>query len=323
MAATAAPATGESEITVRLTAIRYAARDTNLYEFRRPEGGRLPPATAGSHIDLHLPNGVMRQYSLVLAEPDPASYVVGIKKDAQSRGGSTYIHDQLRVGALVKLVGPRNNFPLAEDAAHSILIAGGIGITPIWCMLQRLEALGRDWRLYYSCRSRADAAFLDALETLGTVEFNFDEENNGRFLDLPAIVAAAPKDAHLYCCGPTPMLAAFEAAAKDWPQGQIHVEYFTAKHEAAVEGGFVVELARSGREFVIAPGKSILDTLRDAGIDLAYSCEQGICGACETKVISGIPDHRDAILTDAERAANKTVMICCAGSKSDRLVLDL
>jgi ferredoxin-NADP reductase len=310
-------------IEVRLIAIRFAANDTHLYELQRPDGGRLPGATPGSHIDIHLPNGMMRQYSLINAEDNPGSYVIGIKRDASSRGGSTYIHDKLRVGEIVKISAPRNNFPLDETAPHTILVAGGIGITPIWCMVQRLEALGRPWQLFYSCRTRSDTAFRATLEGMAPVQFNFDDENQGKYLDLAAIVAQAPPGAHLYCCGPTPMLAAFEEATKNLPPERVHVEYFTAKHEVSVEGGFIVELVKSGLELVVPPGKTILDVVRDAGVDVGYSCEQGICGACETRIISGVPDHRDSILSDSERAANKTLMICCAGCKSDRLVLDL
>jgi ferredoxin-NADP reductase len=310
-------------IDMRVTAIHYAARDTNLYEFTPVDGRQLPPYEPGAHIDLHLPNGLVRQYSLIKAEPDALSYAVGIKRDPASRGGSRCVHDDLRVGKTLKISPPRNHFPLVENASHVVLLAGGIGITPIWCMVQRLEKLGRSWTLYYACRSRADMAFLQALEAMAPAQFHFDDESAGKFLDVKAIVAAAPKDAHLYCCGPTPMLKAFEAATADWPHAQIHVEYFTPKHEADKKGGFVVELARSGQEFVIPEGKSILQVLLDAGMDVDYSCELGICGACEQRVISGTPEHRDAILTEEEQASNTKVMICCAGCKSDRLVLDL
>jgi ferredoxin-NADP reductase len=318
------PATAaDGLIDVRLTAIRYAARDTNLYEFRRPDGNPLPPYEPGAHIDLHLPNGLVRNYSLIVATPEPGTYTFGIKRDPASRGGSRYIHDELRVGKTVKISAPRNNFPLKEDASHVILLAGGIGITPIWCMVQRLAELGRSWQLYYSCRSRADMAFLETLEGMAPSQFHFDDENTGKFLDIAGIVAQAPKDAHLYCCGPTPMLNAFEAATKDWPREQIHIEYFTPRAEPAKKGGFTVELARSHREFFIPEGRTILEVLLDEGVDVDYSCELGICGACEQKVISGIPEHRDAILTEEEQAENSRVMICCAGCKSDRLVLDL
>jgi len=310
-------------IEVRVTAIRYAARDTHLYEFTRLDGKPLPAYEPGAHIDLHLPNGLIRQYSLINAEPDPATYTVGIKRDPASRGGSRYVHDDLRVGKTLKISAPRNNFALVESAKHVVLFAGGIGITPIWCMVQRLEQLGRPWTLYYAARSRSDMAFLQSLEAMAPARFHFDDEAAGKFLDVTSIIAETPKDTHLYCCGPTPMLKAFEAATTDWPREQIHVEYFTPKQEVDKKGGFVVELARSGQEFVIPEGKSILQVLLDAGVDVDYSCELGICGACEQRVISGTPEHRDAILTEEEQASNTKVMICCAGCKSDRLVLDL
>ncbi len=310
-------------IDVRVIAIRYAARDTNLYQFARLDGKPLPAYEPGAHIDLHLPNGLVRQYSLIEAEPDPGSYTVGIKRDPASRGGSRYVHDELRVGKTLKISAPRNNFPLVENANHVVLFAGGIGITPIWCMVQRLEKLGRSWTLYYACRSRSDMAFLHALEAMAPAQFHFDDESAGGFLDVAALVAEAPEDAHLYCCGPTPMLNAFEAATADWPREQIHIEYFTPKQTPDKKGGFVVELARSKQEFVIPEGKSILEVLLDAGVDVDYSCELGICGACEQRVISGVPEHRDAILTEEEQASNTKVMICCAGCKSERLVLDL
>ena len=315
----------EGLIKARLTAIRYAAHETSLYEFRRLDDKAWPAAAPGAHIDLHLPNGMMRQYSLVHAGDAPEIYTVGIKRDRSSRGGSIFVHDQLRVGAEIDIGGPRNNFPLNETAARSILFAGGIGITPIMCMIERLEKLGRSWRLYYSCRSRTETAFLSELQAKGEerVTFNIDEENGGKFLDLAAIVAAAPGDAHWYCCGPTPMLKAFEAATASMAREQVHVEYFTAVETAATEGAYIVELYRSKREIAVPEGKTILEALRDAGVDVSTSCEEGVCGACETKVISGTPDHRDMILTASERTASKTMMICCSGSKSERLVLDL
>jgi tetrachlorobenzoquinone reductase len=311
-------------IDVRVNAIRYAARDTHLYELVRPDGGALPAYEPGAHIDLHLPNGLIRQYSLINPEREPKSYTLGIKRDPASRGGSRYIHDELRVGRTLKISAPRNNFALNEGAAHVVLFAGGIGITPIWCMVQRLAALGRPWTLYYAARSRSDMAFLAALETMAPAQFHFDDESVGRFLDVATLVAQAPKDAHLYCCGPTAMLGAFEAATKDWPREQVHIEYFTPKVLADDQkGGFVVELAKSGQEFVIPEGQTILQVLLDAGVDVDYSCELGICGACEQRVISGEPIHRDSILSEEEQASNTKVMICCAGCKSERLVLDL
>jgi ferredoxin-NADP reductase len=333
IAPSAAPATAPETarsaglIEVRLSDIETVARDTNVYTFRRPEGGRLPPYKPGAHIDIHLPNGLMRQFSLLNPEADPDSYVVGIKLDAASRGGSRYIFHELRVGHTLKISAPRNNFPLVEDAEHVILFAGGIGITPIWCMAQLLAAQKRSWKLYYSCRSRADMAFLAALEKFGpeSVHLHFDEEAGGKFLDVGAIISAAPQNAHFYCCGPNPMLAAFETAAANRPRPQVHLEYFTPKAEieATTLGGFWVELARSGEEYFIPEGKKILEVLYEAGVDVDYSCELGICGECVTRVISGVPEHHDSVLSEEEQASNERVMICCCGSKSERLVLDM
>ena len=315
--------TAETTHEARLVAIRYVARDINLYELKRTDGAPLAPIAPGAHIDLILPNGLMRQYSVTESGSAPQSYTVAIKRDAQSRGGSRYIHDELRVGKILRIGGPRNNFPLNETAEHSVLIAGGIGITPIWCMVNKLVALGRPFTLHYASRTRDEAAFLTQLQKLSSAKLHFDDESGGKFLDVGAILASAPKTAHLYCCGPGPMLSAFEAATAGWPPDQIHIEYFTAKSAPATAGGFVVELSRSGQQFVIPAGKTILDVLLAAGIDVPFSCEQGICGSCETRVISGLPEHRDSVLTPAEQAANKTMMICCSGCRSDRLVLDL
>ncbi len=314
-------------IEVALTDVTVVARDTNLYTFRRPDGAALPAYKPGAHIDIHLPNGLIRQFSLLNPDPSPKSYVVGIKRDAESRGGSRYIFDELRVGHTLKISAPRNNFPLVEDAEQVVLIAGGIGITPIWCMAQQLAAQNRRWKLFYSCRSRADMAFLETLQKFDpeTVHLHFDDEADGKFLDLAAIIAAAPENTHFYCCGPNPMLKAFEAAAAKRPRNHVHVEYFTPKEEAAAGklGGFWVELARSGEEYFIPEGKKILEVLYEAGVDVDYSCELGICGECVTRVISGIPEHHDSVLSEEEQAANDKVMICCAGCKTERLVLDM
>jgi tetrachlorobenzoquinone reductase len=314
-------------IDARLAEITAVAKDTNLYTFRRAEGGPLPPYKPGAHIDLHLPNGMIRQFSLCAPNTDPDSYVVGIKRDAASRGGSSYIYDQMKVGHDIQISAPRNNFPLVENAEHIVLVAGGIGITPIWCMAQQLIALKRPWKLYYSCRSRGEMAFLESLQKLApeSVHLHFDDEAGGKFLDLAAVVTASPDSAHLYCCGPTPMLKAFEAATASRQRHQVHIEYFTAKDEpdAGTLGGFWVELAKSGEEYFIPPGKKILEVLFDAGVDVDYSCELGICGACETRVISGVPEHHDAVMSEEEQAANEKVMICCCGCKTERLVLDM
>jgi vanillate O-demethylase ferredoxin subunit len=311
-------------IQARVTSITREAEGISLYELRNRSGHDLPPFTAGAHVDLHLPNGMIRSYSLVNPEHERHRYVIAVNKDAASRGGSRFIHEHLRDGDAIAVGAPRNNFALDEDAAHSVLIAGGIGITPLWCMIQRLEALDRSWELYFSTRTRQHAAFLGPLRRLGArVHWNFDREPGGAMLDLAQIVHAAPPGAHLYCCGPLPMLDAFERATASRPSQSVHVEYFAARAPAATRGGFTVVLARSGRSLTVLAGKTILETLLDGGLDVQHSCTQGVCGSCETAVLEGVPDHRDLVLSKEEHARNRTMMICCSGSKSPRLVLDL
>jgi ferredoxin-NADP reductase len=313
---------------VRVHSVTWQAEGIYSYELRDPAGVELPAFTAGSHIDLNLPSGLVRSYSLVNPQDERHRYLVAVQKDRSSRGGSTWVHDKLHTGDIITISAPRNNFALTEDAPHSLLIAGGIGVTPLWCMMQRLGTLGRSAELIYCARSPKDAAFREAIEVAGgkagaKVTFNYDGVPGGKLLDLKATIAAVAPGTHIYCCGPLPMLEAFEAATKDLPSERVHVEYFTAKDAPAAEGGYTVVLAKSGKSFQIAPGKTILETLLDAGINVASSCLEGVCGTCETKVLEGIPDHRDVVLTDSERKASKTMMICCSGSKTDKLVLDL
>ncbi len=293
-----------------------------MITLRPAEPALLPATEAGAHVGVHLPNGVLRQYSLLEAEAAPEAYRIAVKRDPASRGGSAYIFDHLAIGDHVQVDAPRNNFPLDAQAAHSVLIAGGIGITPIMAMIRTLEASGRGWTLHYAARAREEAAFASALASYPNVHLHFDAEQAGAVLPIAAIVEAAPEDAHLYCCGPALMLAAFETAAAAIAPDRVHVEYFVATHEAAIDGQFLVELARSRLELVVAPGQSILEAIREAGVEVVSSCEEGVCGACETRVLAGVPDHRDAILSERERAANTTMFICCSGCKGDRLVLD-
>lgn len=302
------------------------AEDIVSLELVDESGESLPPFTAGAHIDLVLGNGCSRSYSLVNDPAERDHYVIAVNKDPASRGGSRYVHEALQAGQSIEVRGPRNNFELVEDAALVVLFAGGIGVTPLRCMMQCLESAGRPWMLHYAARSRARCAFLDEVAALearrpGRVHLHFDDEAEGRPMDIAARIAAAPPDAHLYCCGPNPMMRAFEAATAGRPPQTVHVEYFTAQHEAACEGGFQVVLARSRRTVFVKKGHSILDTLLDAGIDVANCCREGVCGTCQTGVIEGEPDHRDSYLTPPERKTS--MMVCCSGSLSDKLVLDL
>jgi vanillate O-demethylase ferredoxin subunit len=308
---------------LRLKSVTWEAPNIVSYELRPTQGTELPPFTAGAHIDVTLPDGMVRSYSLLNPQSERHRYVIAVQKDRASRGGSKWIHQNLRAGDILTVHGPRNNFSLEETAEKSLFVAGGIGITPILSMIQRLSEIGRPWELVYCSRARATTPFLELLERNAAVRFNFDQDPGGKMLDIAAVVKAAPTNAHLYCCGPLPMLEAFEKATADVDPPRVHVEYFTAKEPPATEGGFRVMLARSGRALTIPPGKSILVALQDIGVEVPHSCTEGVCGTCETRVLEGEPDHRDLILTDAERASNKTMMICCSGARSATLVLDL
>jgi ferredoxin-NADP reductase len=309
-------------ITMRVTAIRYAADESNVYEFRSLNNAILPRVQPGAHIDIHLPHGIVRQYSLVSADGDPRAYLVAIRRDRASRGGSSFMHERLRVGQTLQIGSPRNSFPLDERARHTVLIAGGIGITAIWSMAQRLVKLGKSFEMHYACRTRREAAFVDELENMSQVKVHIDADRGGRRLDVSTIVAEAPSDSHFYCCGPAPMMEAFETATALFAREQVHVEYFAPKQMPALDGGYVVQLHRTGQEFGVPKGKTILQVLRDSGVGAPYSCEEGICGACQVNVISGIPDHRDSVLSESDQRSGKTMLICCSGSKTERLVID-
>jgi ferredoxin-NADP reductase len=312
----------------KLKGVTQEAEDICVLEFGAADGAPLAPFSAGAHIDLHLANGLVRSYSLVNSPTEHHRYVIGVKKEAEGRGGSRFIHEQLHVGDVIEIGVPRNNFSLREEAGRSVLIAGGIGVTPLACMSRRLEELGKPWELHYAARDRSSAGFVPQLGAFGPkVNFYFPTEfyasSRATRIDIADIVHRAPPDAHIYCCGPRSMLSAFEAAVAGRAADQIHVEFFSNTEPFDTEGGFEVMLAKSGETIEVPSGKTILDVLLARGIDAPYSCLEGVCSSCETRVISGIPEHRDLILTTQERAAGDRMMICCSRSKSRTLVLDL
>lgn len=321
--------TSPRTLQARIKSISYEAQGILGFDLRPiPPLREFPAFTAGSHVDLSLPNGMIRSYSLLNAPRETHRYVIAVNKDPASRGGSKFLHENVRPGDVMTISTPRNNFKLAEDAPHSVFIAGGIGITPLWSMIQRLEDTGKTWELHYASRTRRNAALLDQLHALGEsagtrLHLTFDAEPDGRMLDLATVVAQSAPDAHLYCCGPVPMLAAFEQATASRAPATVHVEYFAAKDRPDTAGNFVVVLARSGRTITVPAGKTILDTLLDHGVSANYSCQEGICGVCEVKVLEGVPDHRDVVLSADEKKTNEMMMICCSGSKTERLVIDL
>lgn len=303
--------------------ITYEARDVLIFDLR-PSGGSVATFEPGAHIDVELANGILRQYSLVNEPGIRDRYVICVKHDPNSRGGSRYMHEQLRVGARIAVHAVRNNFRLASEGAPTVLLAGGIGVTPIVAMAEQLAAAGRPAEVVYAVRSRDDLAFLGRLDDAASRLTVHVDDEAGTVLDVNAVVSAAPDDTHLYCCGPAPMLDAFLASTAQRSPHRVHFERFVAAALPATTGGaFTVELARSRRRLSIANNESILQALRTAGISAASSCEEGICGTCEVRVLSGTPDHRDAILSAAERRANHSMMICCSRSIGEHLVLDM
>ncbi len=317
----------ESTISLRVRRIDDVALGVKAFELGRADGQPLAPADAGAHIELQLPGALMRSYSLLNAPGETHRYVIAVHRTPGGAGGSRHMHESVKVGDAIAASAPRNHFALDEAARHSCLIAGGIGITPLLSMAHRLNAKGRSWELHVCARTPAHAAFADEVRTLAaasgnTCHFHFDQVAGGQPLDIGALVRDRPDDVHFYCCGPAGMLASFEAATAHCTQRR-HVEYFGAKSKAAVAGGFAVELARSKLTLEVPPGRSILDVVLEAGISVATSCREGICGSCETRILEGEADHRDALLSPEEQAQNRSMMICCSGARSRKLVLDL
>ncbi len=288
-----------------------------------PNGRRLPDWSPGAHIDLVLPNGLTRQYSLRGNRWDTSRYRVGVLREPAGRGGSAFVHDELRVGDRVGVGGPRNNFPLAPSERY-LFIAGGIGVTPILPMVHQADLLGADWTLLYGGRRRQSMAFLDELEGYGDRVQVVPEDEQG-LLDLPAWLADVREGVRIYCCGPAPLLSAVEHACAHWPGHSLRIERFTADEQTAPvrDEPFTVELARTGATVTVTRESTVLDAVRAAGVDVLSSCQQGTCGTCETDVLDGVPDHRDSILADDERRAGDCMFICVSRSCSDRLVLDL
>jgi vanillate O-demethylase ferredoxin subunit len=302
---------------VRVTALREEAPGVVSCELRAVARG-LPACPPGAHVDVHLPNGLVRQYSVVSA--DDAHVLIAVKREPASRGGSAYVAESLRIGARLRISVPRDNFRLEPADGRVILVAGGIGITALLPMARRLEDEGRDWALHYAVRSRESAAFGASLRGFGDkIQWYVSSLNR---LSITALVHAQPAGTHFYCCGPNAMLNDFVAATAALPAAQVHLERFGP---VPVEGGgeFTVRLARSSRVVPVASDQSIVDALAAAGIDVPYSCQQGICGSCEARVLEGLPEHRDDVLTEAEKASNASMMICCSRSRTPELVLDL
>jgi vanillate O-demethylase ferredoxin subunit len=314
---------------VKVLAIRDEAIDIRGFELGRADGERLPAFAPGSHIDIHLGEGLIRQYSLCGMPNETETYQIAVKREPLSRGGSKAMHESVHVGGSLFISEPRNNFPLRDTAGPTLLIAGGIGITPMLAMARQLQRSGREFALHYFSRSIAHTAFhatLSERQFLGKVSFHYALEVDAVRAYLRKLLWQRPTDGHLYLCGPRPFMDLVETtAAATWPPDAVHLEYFAAD-PASLSGprdSFTVRLARSGGEYLIPPDKSIVIALAEQGIEIPTSCEQGVCGTCLTGVLEGIPDHRDVFLMDAEKAACDKMTPCVSRAHSDTLVLDL
>lgn len=307
---------------VRLRSIACVASGVMSFEFVPVDGGVLPDYAAGAHLDLHLPEGQVRQYSLTNSSGE-GRYVIGVARAKAGRGGSAWLHDKARPGDVLLVSEPRNAFALDELAPASVLIAGGIGITPLLAMARRLGVLGRPAVLHYAVRDAEAAAFLPELEASGCDLRLHVDAVRGELMDVAAIVRDAPREAHLYCCGPAPMLATFREAAEGRDPARLHFEAFDAAANVVGDEGLVIELARTGGSVNVGADQTILDALQAAGVAVRSSCRNGVCGTCEVRVLEGVPDHRDIILSEAEKARGDTMMICCSRARSPRLRLDL
>lgn len=308
---------------VRVAAIRELAENVRAFELAAADGRKLAPFTPGAHIDVQVPAGPVRQYSLCGASQDAARYLIAVKREVPGRGGSASLHDDVEEGSILAISGPRNNFPLAEAARQSVFIAGGIGITPITAMVRALAARGEEWELHYCARSARHAAFAGELRALcpARVQTYFSETP---ILDTADLLHDQPEGAHLYCCGPEGLMRSVAAASAHWRAGSVHFEWFAVpEQDAASTTSFVVELARSKMVLEVPEDRSLLEVLRENGVAVASSCEEGVCGTCETAVLAGAVDHRDRLLSPAEREASRTMMVCVSRARSERLVLDL
>ncbi len=313
---------------LRIRSIAYLAEDINGYELVDPNGHDLPRFAAGAHIAVRVAGGVWRDYSLWNDPAERRRYCVAVLREAAGEG-SRQLHERVRPGDIVEVSWPRNHFPLAEDAARHLLIAGGIGITPIMAMIAELKRRRADFRLHYCTRSPEKTAFreeLSLLAALGCAVFHYDGGDPAKGLDIAALLREPEPGTHLYYCGPTGLMRAAAAASAHWPDGTVHFEFFTGPAAAAPaaladDRPFTVRLARSGGTIEVAVGESIAAALARRGIAVRTSCELGYCGTCLTRYLAGEPDHRDEILRPEDRA--QYLLACCARARSGELVLDL
>ncbi|MEK8052592.1 PDR/VanB family oxidoreductase [Ideonella sp. DXS22W] len=320
-----------STIQVRIARKWAEAEGIAGLELVAADGGALPPFSAGAHIDVHLPGGLTRPYSLCGDPADTTRWQLGVLREPASRGGSAAVHDALAEGQVLTVGLPRNLFALQPGATRSLLLAGGIGITPLLAMAEQLAGEGADFAFHVAARSRARLAFAGRLAQApwaDRVQLHLDDGPEAQRLDLNALLATPQPGAQVYLCGPQGFIDAALAAARaaGWADAQLQVERFGAASAPAAAdgiGGFTLRLARSGRVVPVAADQTAVQALAAAGVTVMTSCEQGVCGTCLTRVLGGVPDHRDQYLTDEERAAHDQFLPCCSRACTPELVLDL
>jgi vanillate O-demethylase ferredoxin subunit len=316
-------------ISVTVARKQAEAEDICTFELVGQGGQPLPAFSAGSHIDVHFPDGLTRQYSLCNDAAETHRYLIGVLKDPASRGGSEAMHTRVHEGDTLTISAPKNHFPLAHDARRSLLLAGGIGVTPILCMAERLAMAGAEFEMHYCTRSPSRTAFrqrIQASSFASQVQFHFDDGGAEQKLELAALLGAPEPGTHLYVCGPRGFMDAVlgTARANGWPEAQLHYEFFSAEvGPSASDESFEVKLASSGQVVVVPKGKTVVQALAEVGVEIQTSCEQGVCGTCITRVLEGVPDHKDSYFTPQEQAANDQFTPCCSRAKSAMLVLDL
>ncbi|HEY1818899.1 MAG TPA: PDR/VanB family oxidoreductase [Trebonia sp.] len=325
------PVTTEESVfglrTLVVRQVRLEATSVVSLQLVDPDGGALPRWQPGAHLDLMLPSGLIRQYSLCGDPEDTHSYTVAVLREARGRGGSAEIHDTALVGRGLEIRGPRNHFALTRAEGY-VFLAGGIGITPILAMIRTAAVRGLPWQLYYGGRDLAHMAFRQELLALGADRVHLLPQDTHGLPDFTAILNGQPADCLVYACGPEGMLrAAEEACSRAAQRRDFRAERFAVATKAAPEptdrGTFTVVLKRSGIQLTVPPDRSLLEVVREALPDTPYSCEEGYCGTCETRVIDGVPEHNDQILSPEERARNRTMMICVGRSRTPELTLDL
>ncbi|HEX7402435.1 MAG TPA: PepSY domain-containing protein, partial [Usitatibacter sp.] len=318
-----------SPMQVRVLSIRDETEEIKSFRLAPLEGKSLPAFTPGSHISVQIPDGLTRQYSLCNGPGEKDAYHIAIKREAQSRGGSRAMHERVTEGETLVITAPRNHFPLAKSAKHHLLLAGGIGVTPILSMARHLQDSGASFELQYFTRSIKHTAFHEALsapEFLGKVNFHYALDPESLRIYLHKLLHERPPGAHLYACGPRPFMSLVEdIATAAWPPEAVHMEFFAADPLASSGPRlpFEVELARSQKVYTVPAEKTLLEVLAEQGMQVMNSCSQGVCGTCITGVLSGTPDHRDAFLSEKERKACDKMLVCVSRAKGERLVLDL